>query len=373
MGLIKPSKTIKPFKIANFSQNFDSGILETTTDLTSLITSSDEWLILLNRENYSINTNAVCTTKYIKGVLSNSKQEQGYYPTINILQPLKITGTWIFENVYITGNAIQLQTGSKLILRNCFLFFSANVSFNCIDATNGSLIIENTRIYIYPIGGAIIKVVFGNDVKILNSSIDRFSFASATGTLNAENSDFGVWESGTTLNNYNINLKNCTFGGFYHGGNINLNAVNCNLGKTLGYVGTRGINGKAVNCVFNSLIISNASSILNLINCFFNKIEDDTWSGCLTTNGGNPTIRFYNCTLINTISNQYILQCNNSNSTIIFANCTFKSTLGRFQKSGTGTNSIRTIGCVGNKDITTDSGFNVGEVNDTNFVFDGNF
>jgi hypothetical protein len=328
---------------------------------------------LLNREDYTINTSAVCPAKYIKGVLSQGRGILTYYPRVHLSQPLRIAGNWIFENVYITGNAIQLQSGAKLILRNCYLYFTANVSFVCIDATNGTLIMENSVVKIYPIGSANIRVSFGNDVQLYNSSIDRWELGQQTGTLFAENSGLGICESGLDANGYNIKLNNSYFG-WFKGGWINLDAMNSSFGRISSYPSQRGIQGKATQCYFNNLIISNSTiSNVKFYNCTFEKTSSPGWTGIVSAYGGSPVMEFYNCVFYTGLSNEYILNCVNSSAIVKFIGCSFRSTTGRFTKSGSGTNSIRTVNCVGNKDITSDSGFSVGEVNDTNFIYDGNF
>jgi hypothetical protein len=375
MPLRKPirASTIKPYLTANFSQDFNSGLLVSSTNLSDIVASSNEYLILLNRENYTINTSAVCPAKYIKGVLSQGRGVLTYYPNVHISQPMRISGTWVFENVYITGNAIQLLTGAKLILRNCYLYFTSNVSFVCIDATNGTLIMENSVVDVYEIGSASIRVRVGSEVYLYNSSVKHWEFGQATGTLVAENSGLGVNDSGVDVNGYNINLNNCYFG-WFKGGWITLDARYTLFGRMGAYIGHRGIQGKAIQCHFNNFIISNSTiSNVKFYNCSFEKVSDPSWTGIVSAYSGSPIMEFYNCVFYTGLSNEYILNCNNSSAVVKFINCSFRSTTGRFTKLGSGTNNIRTVNCVGNKDITTDSGFNAGEVNDTGFIFDANF
>jgi len=375
MGLTKKPKgeAFKPKLTAQVSEDFNAGITSNNLNLTNLFTSSNEILILLYRENYYVNTNNVCTSKYVKGILKQSEDSYSFYSKIHLYQALRIAGTWIFENVYITGNAIVLQPGAKLILRNCYLYFTANASFNCIDATNGALRIEHTRVHIEPIGSAYIDVLFGSDVILKYSAIDRYKWGKSTGNLYAYDSYLGIDDGGTSLNGYNVKLEYSYIGGFNFSGTINLTALNSQLGKTLAYSGTREINGTINNCTLNSLILSNSNSNLKIYNSIIEKNSGDTSNGVLTMRGGNPVVSVFNSTLVNKISNQYILDCTNSNAIVKFVNCTFQSTLGRFYKSGSGTNYIRTVNCAGNKDITTDSGFNPGEIYDTAFVYDSGF
>lgn len=372
MGLTKKGKQIKPYGIVQASSNFnyEFGIRE-SVDITSDVVSNREDIILLYKNNYQINTNLVAPAKYIRGILKQNKWGYSYYPSLNLQQQLNIAGTWIIENVYITGNALNLQTGAKLILKNCYLYFTANESFTCINATNGALILDNSKVQIAEIGSAIINVAFGNDVQLYNSSIDNYKFSSSTGTLYLENSYLGRCDGGVNLSGYNIIAKGSNLG-FGHNGMANIDILGSELRLMLASAGTKALQGIIKNSIINNLVLSNQTGgTLRILNCVFDKIQNETWSGIININGGNPTIYVENCRIRNAYdASQYILQCNNSNATIYFIECNFLSTLGRFYKTGTGTNAIRTLNCSGNK--ATDTGFGAGEITDTNFIVDTN-
>jgi hypothetical protein len=374
LGLIKPAKSIKPYNVKYASSNFNFDSVFEKSDLTNLFVSSFGGIVLLNNDYFYVNTNATCPGKYIVGLV---RQDEEFFvpPKLGLAQPLRISGTWIFENLYIDGQGFILQSGAKLIFRNCYLTTSSNVSFDFIQAQNGYIRFYDTKLLMQPVGGAIIRCVVGSDVIIVNSSLNGVSIEKATGTIIIKNSSVRFERNYTTLNNYNIIAENSFINrsgpaNTDYPGTVKFNCKNCEMSESTTYLSGYFGDSSFYNCKFYRINIYQSNGTIQFYNCYF----DFPYSGSdkpIVVYGGAPILRFYNCTI--RTDSYYIANFNNSNSTTIFVNCIFRSSLGRFQKTGTGTNAIRTIGCVGNKDITTDSGFNAGEINDTNFVFDGNF
>jgi hypothetical protein len=379
MPLRKPVKTggaLKPkdVKFASSSFNYDS--VYQNRDLTDLFASNFSGVIMLYNDYYKVNTDvSLPGGKYVVGLVRED-DEWFVPPKLGCERPMRISGTWIFENLYIDGQGFILNNGAKLVFRNCYLSTYTDVSFDYIQAQNGYIRFYDTTLLMQAVGGAIIRCVVGSDVKVINSSLNGVAIEKATGTMIIKNSSVQFERNYTTLNNYNIVAENSFLERslppqYYLYGTIKVDAQNCVLSTPTTYFAGHFGDSVFRNCRFSRIWIRNTNATLRFVNCYFQFDSSGGSERPVYIDGGTPYLEFFNSVF--RTQSYYVAQFYNSSAIAKFINCTFKSAVGRFQKGGSGTNSILTVGCVGNKDVTTDSGFNAGEVSDTSFIYDGNF
>jgi hypothetical protein len=378
MPLRKPVKTgaLKPKDVKFASSNFNYDSVYQNGNLTNLFVSNFSGVIVLYNDYYTVNTDASLPGgKYVVGLV---RQDGDWFvpPKLGCARPMRISGTWIFENLYIDGQGFILSNGATLVFRNCYLSTYTNVSFDYIQAQNGYIRFYDTTLLMQAVGGAIIRCVVGSDVKIINSSLNGVAIEKATGTMIIKNSSVQFEQNYTTLNNYNIVAENSYLERslppqYYLYGTVKIDAQNCVFSSPTTYFAGHFGDSVFKNCKFSRLWVRNTNSTLRFINCYFEYNYSGSSDQPIYVDGGTPYFEFFN-SVFRTQSN-YIGLFSNSNAIVKFINCSFKSAVGRFRKSGSGTNSILTVGCVGNKDVTSDSGFNTGEIVDTGFIYDGNF
>ncbi len=371
MGLSKKvsvEPTFKPKYVYQIAENFTDGILVSGTDITSVISINSNIQINLYLGNYSAGFTSPTTpmSKYIKGY-SYGNIKTGA-PTILKLNNVLFSGTWIFQDLYITNTKFICPATATLIFINCYIFYGGTEPY-VFDMPSGSnLILINSTVDFN--NQTIPKSKIAN-ATIVNSSLQNIVFSQNNGSMLIEDGSFASFsDDNLTLNNYNITIVNSSINGFKHSGIINLNARNSNLGKTdLKSNGQLGIIGDISNCEIDSITITaQTSGTLRIRNSVINKTMSSDLIGAISFKDTTMNVLISNTTIINNLSNEYIAHLNNSNINFSITKSSFLSKYRRFLKEIGGTNSIRTVSCGGNI-APNDDGFNVGEITDTNYQY----
>lgn len=376
MPITKKSNTLNPKSFVQISSDFNYPYgLKNTSDISETLVSNRSETIQLYFDDYIFNSNLTCSNKYVKGLISQSKN--GYINSISkitLLNDLKISGECIFENLYIfsNGKSINLANGSKLILKNCYINFASNFDFNCIDALNSTLIIENSRIIASRSGIAIT----GNNVFIINSYVESFKFLTSSGSLNLTNSYVNNFICPVQLSkDFVLNAENSTFP-IDILGILKVNINDCVIKESFQITQKRGYVGLIKNTVLNNLYFynqfySDTWEYLIFKNCVFNRISGGGYF-IIDITGGTPIIYFDNCFFLKG-TNYYGLtgavSLNSASAVLYFFNSVFRLTYYRFAKYGSGNNRIKTYFCVGNY---SDYGFSSGEITDYQYILDTN-
>lgn len=344
MGLTKRIKSYA-FSICQVSENTSGKIYE-GRDLTNIINRED--YIKLYRGTYYINSTNTQGYLTIQGD-SNQSVLSDSGDTKLVINNVVVRGILKLINLYVVVKKLKLDEGAKLQLINCYVKSEADeVNGYSIDAKLGTLEIENSKIHIVETSNFKAPVIFGYNVKVLNSSIDSYKFGSTSGNLILQNSSLNkcIYDVSVIPNYYYIKSNHSSFNlGTYGLFDVEIEFSNLNmedlpfsddyLNGLVGYISNSKINRLMFFNLDNNSLISVKNSEITSYN-----------STSITFYRSNNQASFENC-LIKTFSQYPLVSFVESYCKINLINCFTFGNLIRFGVYG-GFPHIRTYNCVCN-------------------------